>query len=120
MQIEELLNLDGDQVSRFRSAGIQNCRQLLRVSRRSHRLASLVEATGLSLEMVGSIVRRAELSHIRGIGPAALTHLLEVGVDSPASLAAQEPEALRARLQQVTSRTPNLAVIEGWIRQARR
>lgn len=120
MQIEQLPCLEDDHVSRFRSAGIRSCQQLLRLGQRPQRLSSLVKATGLSLEMVRSVVRRAELSQIRGIGPAALEYLLKVGVDSLVALAAQEPVALRTRLQRVTSRPPNLAVIENWIRQAQR
>jgi predicted flap endonuclease-1-like 5' DNA nuclease len=81
-------------------------------------MPTLASSTGLSLETLHSVVRQAELSRIRGIGPKLLSHLLAVGVDSAAALAAIEPEALRMRLLRVTARPPNLAVLENLIRQA--
>jgi predicted flap endonuclease-1-like 5' DNA nuclease len=81
-------------------------------------MSTLAQSTGLSPEVLHGAVRRAELSRIRGIGPALLSLLLEVGVDSRAALAALEPETLRERLLRVTDRPPNLAVLESWIRQA--
>ena len=64
------------------------------------------------------VVRRAEISQIRGIGITTLAHLFEVGIDSLDKLATRKPETLRADLQRVTPRPPNLAVIEDWIVQA--
>jgi len=120
MQIEQLPNLERDHVSRLRTAGVHSCRQLLCVGRRRERLLALARSTELPPETLQSIVEKAELSQIRGVGPIALAELLQVGVNSLAALAAQEPKRLRRRLVEVAARPPNLAVLEKWILQARR
>ena len=118
MQVEQLPNMEAEQINRLRAAGITNCRQLLRACQRPERFQTLVHASGLSQEELNAVVRRAEVSQIRGIGATTLAQLLAVGVDSLDTLAAREPESLRADLHQVTARPPNLAVIEDWIVQA--
>lgn len=118
MRVEQLPHMEAEQISRLRAAGITNCRQLLRACQRPERLQALVTATGLSREVLHDVVRRAAMSQIRGIGTATLGHLFEVGIDSLEALAARRPDSLRAELQRVTARPPNLAVIEDWILQA--
>jgi predicted RecB family nuclease len=120
MRVEQLPGMEAEQTTRLQAAGINSCRQLLRASQRQDQLLSLSKATGLSPKALEGIVRRAELSQIRGIGTATLAQLYEVGVHSLEALAAREPETLRTDLQRVTARPPNLAVIEDWIQQARR
>jgi nucleotidyltransferase/DNA polymerase involved in DNA repair len=120
MRVEELPGLETEQIARLRAAGISNCRQLVRASQRQERFQNLVSATKLPLETLHTLVQRAELCWVRGVGPATLVHLHEAGVDSLVTLASQEPNTLQAKLQEVTPRPPNLAVIEDWILQARR
>jgi nucleotidyltransferase/DNA polymerase involved in DNA repair len=119
MQLAQLPGLNTEQILRLQAAGISTCRQLLRASKRQERLQILTRATDLPAETLRALVQQAELSQIRGVGPTTLTHLFAVGVDSLAALASQEPEALKAKIQQTTARPPNLAVIEDWILQAR-
>jgi hypothetical protein len=118
MRVEKLPHVEAEQVTRLRAAGITNCRQLLRACQRPERLQWLASATGLSTETLNEIVQKAAVSQIRGIGAATLVYLLEVGINSLDVLAARKPESLRADLQRVTARPPNLAVIEDWILQA--
>lgn len=120
MNIDRLPGLTPDQVARVQQAGIRTCRQLLRYPRNECHMESLVRATGLSLPEVSSILQRAEITRVRGIGPVALASLLSAGVSSLADLAAEEPLLLHSRLRQATASPPNLAVIEHWIIQARR
>jgi nucleotidyltransferase/DNA polymerase involved in DNA repair len=120
MRVEQLPGMEVDQTTRLQAAGINSCRQLLRASQRPEQLLALARDTGLSPKNLQGIVRRAELSQIRGIGSATLARLVEVGVDSLQALAACEPRALRMELQRVTTRPPNLAVIEDWVLQARK
>jgi predicted RecB family nuclease len=119
MNIEMLPGLTPEQVEQVRAVGIRTCQQLVRAKRRKDRLTALVRSTGLPAQTVQEIVQCAELAEIRGIGPAVLAKLLRSGVTSLAELAAQEPEALRLRLREVSPTPPNLAVIEQWILQAR-
>jgi predicted flap endonuclease-1-like 5' DNA nuclease len=120
MKITSLPGLNPDQTARLQEAGIGSCQQLLRTSRREERLQALQQSTGLSPETLEDIKQQAELSQIRGIGPAALADLLDSGVTSVGELASQEPEAIQHSLRAATDRSRNLAVIESWILQARR
>ena len=120
MQLAQLPGLEAEQLTHLQAAGIGNCRQLLRATRRQDQLLTLARTADLPLETLRSVVSRAELSQIRGIGPTTLAHLFAVGVDSLAALASKEPQALQAQLQQRIARPPNLALIENWIIQARR
>jgi predicted flap endonuclease-1-like 5' DNA nuclease len=119
MRIEQLPGLKSELVTSLQGSGIGSCRQLLRISRRPEKLSRLASSLGSSPGALQQIVHRAELCQIRGVGPAALAHLWQVGIDSPAALAAAEAEPLRTQLAQVSTRPPNLAVIEDWIYQAR-
>jgi hypothetical protein len=118
MRVEHLPYMEAEQTRRLRAAGITTCRQLLRACQRPERFQRLEHASGLSHATLSDIVQRAEVSQIRGIGSTTLAQLFEVGVDSLEKLATSKPGTLRAELQQVTTRPPNLAVIEDWIVQA--
>jgi predicted RecB family nuclease len=120
MKITSLPGLNPEQIARLQAAGIGTCQQLLRTSRREERYQALLRSTGLPPETLVDIKQRAELSQIRGIGPAALALLLDAGVKSVDELAAQEPESIQHSLRAATGHPPNLAVIENWILQARR
>jgi nucleotidyltransferase/DNA polymerase involved in DNA repair len=120
MRLAELPGLEAEQLTQLQAAGIGNCQQLLRATKRQDRLLTLARAADLSPEALRSVVHRAELSQIRGVGPTTLAHLFAVGVDSLAALTSQGPEALQAQLHRRIARPPNLAVIEDWILQARR
>lgn len=119
MRVDQLPGVETEQVSRLRSAGIRNCRQLLRAGQRQERFHVLARSTQMPQETLYQLVQRAELTQIRGVGPRTLSRLFAVGVDSLATLAGQEPERLQARLQLLATKPPNLAVIEDWILQAR-
>ncbi len=119
MKIEMLPGLTPDQIARVQGAGIRTCRQLLQASRRMHHRQALVRSTGLPRETLQGIVDRAGLTRIRGIGPAALATLFRSGVTGLAELATEDPTNLQSRIREITSRPPNLAVIENWILQAR-
>lgn len=120
MNIDQLPGLTSEQVASVKRAGIRTCRQLLRYRQSRSRMQDLAGATGLPLAALQSIVQRAELTEVRGIGPVALANLLEAGILGLADLAAQEPLALQSRLWRKSTAPPNLAVIEHWILQARR
>ena len=120
MQIDQVPGLEQELILRLRAAGIRNCRQLLRVSRRRARMSLLCQTADLSPEMLHLLVRRIELYQIRGIGPAMLDNLWQLDVRSVEDLAAWEPADLQQAIRTVAERPPNLAVIEDWILQAQR
>lgn len=75
-------------------------------------------------ETVASLVNRAHLARIRGIGEA-YTELLEAaGVKSVADLAVKEPDRLRSEIVQinearrVVGRVPALPMVNGWVTKA--
>jgi hypothetical protein len=118
VQIDQVPGLEAEQIIRLRAAGIRNCRQLLRASRRKGRLLLLCQATDLSPETLSVLVHKVELCQIRGIGPSMLGKLWQVGVRSVEELAAWEAADLQEKVRQISDRPPNLAVIEDWILQA--
>jgi nucleotidyltransferase/DNA polymerase involved in DNA repair len=120
MKIDELPGLEVDEIGRLRRAGISSRRQLLRLAREDSRLEALAAETNLPLDQLRRAVNWSELSEIRGVGPATLEQLRQAGIESLGDLAAQQPESLSAALRETTDQPPNLAVIEDWIRQARR
>ena len=119
MKIEQLPGLEPRHTSRLQASGIRDCRHLLRACRLEERFADLVVRTELTPDTLHTIARRAELSRIRGVGPANLARLLDAGITSLADLARQEPAALQVKLLRASPHAPNLAVIEHWIQQAR-
>jgi predicted flap endonuclease-1-like 5' DNA nuclease len=120
MRIEQLPGVEPGQATRLRTAGILSSNQLLRASRNQDGFSSLADATRLAPEVLRSLVHRSELCQVRGIGPATLAALYEIGIDSVQLLAEQNPVELRDQLCHRTDRPPNLAVIENWIKQASR
>lgn len=119
MQLKDVPGLEPDQFARLRDAGVSNLRQLLNTAREDEGLAGLAQTSGLPIEALQDLVRRAELSQLQGIGPRALAQLLKAGVRSLSLLAREEPAALQHRLRHCTDHPPNLAIIEHWITQAR-
>ena len=120
MKLDLLPCMTSEQLTQLRELGITSCRHLARVGQRPERLETLARDAELSPHFLRDMVHLAELSEIRGVGPAMLAHLLEVGVDSPARMGSLDPVTLQNRLRKVASPPPNLAVIESWISQARR
>lgn len=120
MQIQDLPGVEPRHAASLKSVGIWTCQQLLQVARYPNRLPGLAQASGLSMAVLRNLADRAELSRLQGVGPAHLGNLVAAGIHTLAALAAQEPEALGLCLSRVTSRPPNLAVVENWILQARR
>jgi predicted flap endonuclease-1-like 5' DNA nuclease len=119
MQIQDLPGVEPRHAANLKSVGIWTCQQLLQVARYPNRLHGLAQVSGLSMAVLRDLVDRAEVSRLQGVGPAHLAYLVAAGIHTLAALAAQEPEALRLRLSRVTSHSPNLAVVENWIAQAR-
>jgi hypothetical protein len=119
MQLKDVPGLEPDQLASMRATGVSNLRQLLSTARQDGGLAGLAQASGLPIEALQDLVRRAELSQLQGIGPRALAQLLEAGVRSLSLLAHEEPAALQHRLRRCMDHPPNLAIIEHWITQAK-
>jgi hypothetical protein len=119
MKLELLPSMTSEQLAHLRELGITSCRHLMRAGQRPERLETLAHNAGLSPRILKDLVHLAELSEIRGVGPAMLACLLEIGVDSPARMGSLDPGTLQRRLQRVVNPPPNLAVIENWISQAR-
>jgi hypothetical protein len=119
VRLEELPGAEPQHVARLREAGIRNCRRLAWAGGRPDRLARLARESGLGFQLLQSLVGRAGLSRLRGIGLVMLGHLVQIGVESPEQLAGWEPEQVQERLRTCLKPPPNLALIESWILQAR-
>lgn len=84
-------------------------------------LADLATRLGVSIDSARSVRARAELIALRGIGTAHADRLIRAGVASVCSLAAQDAEELRRRLQEADpAPRPTEPEVGVWVRAARR
>ncbi len=107
------------------SAGITSFDDLLEQGRDRAGRQSLSASTGLDEEIVLTLVNRADLARIKGIG-AAYSELLEkAGVDTVPELAQRNPANLHAKIQEVNAKRklvqqlPSALQIKEWVAQAK-
>lgn len=106
-------------------AGVRNFGSLLEKGRDRAGRKSLAASTGLEEEEVLTLVNRADLARIKGIG-AAYSELLEAaGVDTVPELAQRNPGNLHAKIQEVNSgrnfvqQLPSQVQVREWVEQAK-
>ena len=104
---------------------ITTCGQLLRAAARAERRAWLARAARVDPEDLLSLVRCADMARVGGVGPVFGLMLEELGIADVATLAAQEPGHLHARLRRLNAeehfarRAPTPEEVEDWVAQAR-
>lgn len=104
---------------------ITNCRQLLAAAAEVDRRVALAQAAGIDLDLLTTIVQRADMERVRGVGVVFDIILEEVGVHDVATLAQQDAALLHGWLmtynqrERLARRSPNLDEVEDWIEQAR-
>ena len=104
---------------------ITTSEQLLQAAALYEDRQALARATRLHPEALTTIVRRADIARVKGIGTGFARMLAEVGVRDVASLAVQDPRTLRTylhalnRAERLVRRCPNLDEIDDWVAQAR-
>ncbi len=124
MMLNKLYGMDDASEARLKAYGIKYTDDLLAACADNNGVEKLAVATGVAPDQLVTIVHRADLERIRGIGDAYIVLLEEVGVHSAEELALVKPEDLRERLNKVNEekklvgRIPALAMVNGWVRRA--
>lgn len=124
MMLNKLYGMDDDAEARLKAYGIKYTDDLLAACDTNQGVEKLAMATGVAPDHLVTIVHRADLERIRGIGDAYIVLLEEVGVHSAQELAVVKPEDLRDRLnkaneeKKLVGRIPAPAMVNGWVRRA--
>jgi predicted flap endonuclease-1-like 5' DNA nuclease len=104
---------------------ITTCAQLLLAAAKAEQRAILAAATGIDAVTLLSLVRRADMARIKGIGTVFGLMLEELGVVCIEQLARQQPVMLHAALrrynlaERLARRSPTPEEVESWIADAR-
>lgn len=99
--------------------------QLLRVAGTAQMRAELAAATGIDRELLTTLVQRADLTRVSGIGAIFGLMLEDLGIRDVQTLAAQEPRELHTRLREynervrLARRSPTPEEVNDWVSQAR-
>ncbi|MFQ5855008.1 MAG: DUF4332 domain-containing protein [Anaerolineae bacterium] len=110
--------------TRFKEVGLTTTRQLLAAGGTPESREMLAAQVGVGSELILTLVKRADLLRVQGIGDVYVELLEQTGVDSTAKLAACHPGSLYADIikvniaKKLTRRPPTLTKIRGWVTQA--
>jgi predicted flap endonuclease-1-like 5' DNA nuclease len=105
--------------------GINTCPQLLAAAAAAGKRAALAQAAGIAPDLLTTIVQRADMGRVQGIGVIFDMMLEEVGVCDVATLAQQDAAVLHLQLkthnqrEQLARRSPTLEEVEHWVEQAK-
>jgi predicted flap endonuclease-1-like 5' DNA nuclease len=104
---------------------ISTCPQLLAAAAAAGKRAALAQATGIAPDLLTTIVQRADMGRVQGIGVIFDMMLEEVGVCDVATLAQQDATVLHLQLkaynqrERLARRSPTLEEVEHWVEQAK-
>ena len=110
--------------NRLEAEGIYTTEQLLKRTSTKDERADLAQKIGMSTNMLRTLVDRADLMRLQGVGGDVATLLEEAGVNGCKDLQQRNPEHLHATLtkaqgsSKVASRTPGLEQLTEWIAEA--
>ncbi len=105
---------------------ISTTERLLTSAGNAEKRSQLAQSTGIAPDTLLSLVQRADLSRIKGIGTAFTYLLAQIGIVNVQGLAQAEPGKLREQLhavnqqEQILRRAPTLEEVESWVSLARR
>jgi predicted flap endonuclease-1-like 5' DNA nuclease len=100
------------------------CGQLLAAAAAVQDREALARSARIAPETLTGLVRQADLARVNGVGTVFGRMLEELGIDDVAGLAAQDPEALHARLraynrqERLARRSPTPEEVADWVGQA--
>src|SRR6266850_4205188 len=119
-KMSEFMSIDPTNVTKLREAGIESTDDMMRLWADQPKRESLVEKTGISMEMFTRFASMSRLARVKNVGPKYVDVLWAAGIDGPKSLFEFAPEALAKRLGEVkveknlTSPVPPLTEISNW------
>lgn len=105
---------------------ISSSGQLLHAAGKAAARAQLAEAAGIDPELLTTLVQRADMARITGIGAIFGLMLEDLGIRDVQTLAAQDPVELHRRLREynqrvrLARRSPTPEEVADWVAQARR
>ena len=104
---------------------IATCDQLLAIAGQCEARKALARASRIDLEILTTMVRRADMARVRGIGTVFSRMLEDLGILDVAMLAVHDQQMLHEHLrsyneaQRLARRSPTPAEVMDWIEQAR-
>lgn len=116
--------MEPEPLSRLKAQGIYSTQQLLERTVTKEEREDLAHEIGMTTQMLRSLVDRADLMRLPGVGGDLATLLEEAGVNGCKDLQHRNPEHLYATLaqaqgsQKIASRPPALEQITQWIAEA--
>jgi len=125
MKLAQVEGLEPDVIARLSATGIETTHDLLARGAEPAGRAEITGASGLTEPALLSILFRADLARVHGIGWDYAGLLVEAGVSTVTDLAYRQAEELRKRLAAVNAerglvkRVPSLAQVTAWIDHAR-
>jgi predicted flap endonuclease-1-like 5' DNA nuclease len=108
----------------LKSRRITTCAQLLRQAGGHEERQALLRATGLVEAELLTVLHRADLARVDGLGAVFGMMIEDLGVDKLDLLAVQEPETLHRRVRdhnleyRIARRSPTLDEVTRWVAQA--
>ena len=116
--------MEPEPLSRLEAQGIFTTQQLLERTATKEERENLAHAIGMTTHMLRSLVDRADLMRLPGVGGDLATLLEEAGVNGCKDLQHRNPEHLYARLTEAqespksASPLPGIEQITRWIAEA--
>ena len=109
---------------RLRATGLTASDKLIVAVANPEKRRTIAQQSGIDEGILVRLARRAELTHVHGIGPFFVNLLQHVGVASLSELAACPPDVLYARFVEtrdasIVWRLPSLQETKSWVAQAR-
>jgi predicted flap endonuclease-1-like 5' DNA nuclease len=124
--LTKLYGVDRELETKLKAKGVKDSEDLIALCQKSGGVDALAQEVGIDSETLSSLVNRANLVRIRGIGEAYTMLLEEAGVKTVGELATRSPDQLRGQLEQinenrkVVGRVPALAMVNGWVNKAQK
>lgn len=109
----------------LKARGITTCPQLLRAAGEAGARARLAAEARVDPDELLTLVRRADMARVDGLGAVFQMMVEELGVADVAALAGAGPVELHARLralneeERIARRSPTPEEVADWVRQAR-
>lgn len=125
LHISKLRGIDLSTRNRLKQRGINYTDQLLGAAGKLTARQDLATDSGIPYERLARLVRRADLTRIKGIGAIFADMLEFVGIEVASDVAAQNAGDLHARLaalnaaERFARRAPTPEEVEDWVMQAR-
>lgn len=125
LHVSKLRGMDIPTRNKLKRQGITYAEQLLAAAGPRGARHALASRSGIDQAHLLRLVRRADMSRIKGIGAIFADMLEVVGVHNVGDLRAHEPAALRNALAELNAverlarRAPTVEEVEDWVSQAR-